>query len=89
MQALTKPLCRHLRETSERHTTALEQLESPLHLTNRELIDALSKMYALRAKEKARLDALRTRVQELLAAYTEEHSPATQPLTPDEYAQVL
>jgi hypothetical protein len=41
------------------------------------------------AAEKAAAEAKAARHKSLLAAYTAAYSPATQPLTPDEYAQLL
>jgi hypothetical protein len=73
----------------EQQRRRLEEVEGPLRVVNDELEEALAKMYALKKESQLKLDSLRGRHKSLLAAYTAAYSPATQPLTPDEYAQVL
>jgi hypothetical protein len=73
----------------EEQRRRLEEVEGPLRVVNDELEEALAKMYALKKENQVELDSLRGRHESMLAAYTAAYSPATLPLTPDEYAQVL
>jgi hypothetical protein len=73
----------------EQHRLALEVIEGPLRAANLELEEAFAKMYALKEENEAQLQEARARHEKLLAAYTAAHSPATQPLTPAEYSQLL
>ncbi len=80
---------RSLGELQEEQRRRLEEVERPLRVVNDGLEEALAKMYALKQENQLELDSLRGRHESLLAEYTAAYSPATQPLTPDEYAQVL
>ncbi len=73
----------------EEQRRRLEEVERPLRVVNDELEEALAKMYALKKENQVELDSLRARHESMLAAYTAAYSPATLPLTPDEYSQVL
>ncbi len=87
---------RSLGEVEEEQRRRLEEVEGPLRVANLELQQAFAKMYALKEENEAQLQQLRkaaeakaARHKSMLAAYTAAYSPATLPLTPDEYSQLL